>query len=713
MYFQRFVLFISLTLLFGSCNQGTATADFLSVSIYILPFILVLVFFNLSELYRAHKRARVKTRFFTFKRFRTAIVAFSMILFTSIVVFLLPDNSPSTPAELTHYGQLTKTPELELEGLRLQHFESPEDPLITYHYFKKVVELDEDFINTNSLIGEYKSKPGHYFELACLNTLKLDFDKAQFYVFTLNEDKPVVCYLKGQVALYNRDSANFVNYLIKEIENEGLKTEAYPLLAGYFLTTNQPDLLYDLVKSDTYLNYLPNHLAGSVYFQHGDIIRYVSSIFLHLYHKLNSYSFIGAFIILFAYTTFLRELDLFNKEKWGWVILLVGFGVISPFFVFPFSDFLSYSLGWLRGNTLLSEFLFFTVNVGLVEEFVKLFPFILLLLFTKKLKEPYDYMLYTSLVAFGFAFTENLIYFTDQGTGIIQVRGMLSVIGHAMFTSTVGYLLAFSRFKKPLAPPAVLIVLGLILAALLHGTYNFLIGSQSGILLLKVAFFAYFLALVHMWSIMLNNCINNSSHFNFSDLPKLKDFHFKATVVLLSIIITEYLLTSISIGKTYAFESLVNFFYPGLYLVLFLSNTLGRFDFFKNYWESVVPPYRELLFPRTANTNEYVGKQICITPNETNKLAHLGELKGTIVERKIYRNSTNWFVVHLLNPLPIREVYPSLLFIEFGASGVSLEDELNSECEIYVVPDSIDYKKIKIAGTLLRAGEAKLNLLIT
>ncbi len=119
-----------------------------------------------------------------------------------------------------------------------------------------------------------------------------------------------------------------------------------------------------------------------------------------------------------------------------------------------------------------------------------------------------------------------------------------------------------------------------------------------------------------------------------------------------------------------------------------------------------------MLFPRTANTNEYVGKQIRITPTETNKLVHLGDLKGTIVERKIYRRSTNWFVVQLLNPLPIREVYPSLLFIEFGASGVSLDDELNSSCEIYVVPETIDYKKIKITGSLLRAGEAKLNLLV-
>ncbi len=574
MIFRRIILFLLLTLVTVSCSPRHDTFDFLSVSLYILPFILALVLFNLSELYRAHKRARVKTRFFTFKRFRTIIVAIGMIFITSVVVFFLPDNSPSTPAELTKYGKLTKAPELELEGLRLQHYENPNDPIITYHYFKKVVELDENFIHTNSLIGENKSTPGNYFELACLNTLKLDFDKASFYVLTLDEQQPVVCYLKGQVALYHGDSANFVSYLIKEIENDGLKKEAYPLLAGYFLNNNQQGLLYDLVKSDTYLNYLPNHLAGSVYFQHGDIVRYISSIFLHLYHKLNIYSFIGAFIILIAYTFFLRELDLFNKEKWSWVILLVGYGVISPFFVFPFSDFLSYGLGWQRGDTLVSEFLFFTLNVGLVEEYVKLFPFIILLFFTKKLKEPYDYMLFTSLVAFGFAFTENLIYFTDQGIGIMQIRGMLSVIGHAVFTSTVGYLLAFSRFKRRLAPPAVLVMLGLVIAALLHGTFNFLIGSQSGVLFLKVAFFLYFLALVHMWSIMLNNCINNSSYFNFSALPKLKDFHFKATIVLLSIIITEYLLTSISIGKTYAFESLLSFFYPGLYLVLFLSNTL-------------------------------------------------------------------------------------------------------------------------------------------
>lgn len=712
MRIQKIGLILFVTLSTSSCKPSTNSVDFFHVSKYVLPFVIALVVFHLSEMYNRHKKARVKSSFFTFKRFRTIITVFLMTVAASVVVILLPDKKPSTPLELIDYAKKIKEPQLELEGLRLNHFENPTDPISTFDYFKKLTELDDDtYTHTNRLITEYKALEGHYFELACLNALKLDFDKAAFYSITLNEHQPVVCFIKSQIALYNSDSIAFINYLIQEIEFDGLKKEAYPLLADYFQQTHNDELLYSLVKSDPTLLYLSNQLAGRVYFQHGDIIRYASTVILYIYRKLNVYSFFGALIILIAYTIFLRELDLFNKEKWTWVIIMVTYGMISPFFVFPFSEFLNHSLHWQVKGNLLSEFIFYTFNVGLVEEYVKLFPFIIFLMFTKKLKEPYDYMLYTALVALGFAFTENLIYFTDQGVGIMQIRGMLSVIGHAMFTSSVGYLLAFSRFKKRLAPTWILLVIGLALAALLHGIFNFLIGSHSGILILKVIFFFYFLALVHMWSIMLNNCMNNSSFFSFKALPQLKNFHFKATVVLVSIILTEFILTTISVGKEYAVNGLLQFVYPGLYLTLFLSNTLGRFDFFKNYWENISPPFRELIFPRTANTNEYVGKKISITPTETNKMKDLGIHHGVITDRKIYNNSTHWFIVKLTEALPVEDVNQQLVLIEFGASGASLEEELNSECDIYLIPKGTDYLKIKIKGLLLYVGEAQLNIL--
>lgn len=680
--------------------------EFKDTSTYALPIVLIILGLNFKPKYQRYLKAKNKSTFFSLKHARTSLTAISLLIASVIITSIIPDTSPQSPREKVIYGQRIGDTAIELEGLKSLK-EQNNDYVLTFNYYKKLIEIQKENDSTKTVIEQLKSSPGNYFDLACIYSLLYEFEKAAFYVIPLNEEEPVVCYLKGQVALYNSDSIGFVNFLIQEVENSGLKKLTYPVLAEYFKSTHQNDLLYDLVKSDTFMDYLDFRLVGSVYYTHGDVYRYAFSTVMHIINHLSIFSFLGALIILIAYTVFLRQIDLFNRESWVWVIIMISYGVISPFFVFPFSNFLEYNVGFTPEDSVIGRFLFYTLRVGLIEEYVKLFPFILFLLFTKKMKEPYDYMFYTALSALGFAFTENIIYFTEHGTAIIQSRGFLSVIGHAVFTSTVGYIMAYSRFKKRFGHPFFVFIIALLIAALLHGLFDFFL---TPIPLGIVLFFLYFLILIHVWSVMLNNCMNNSSYFDYAKLPQLKNFQYYATIALLLIITTQYFLTIFYVGKTYAFGMFLGAFYPGLYMLVFLSNTLGRFDFFKNYWEPLMPHLREILIPRTANTNEYVGKHITILAPENSPLYELGNIRGTIVERKIYDSDPNWYMVQTTQALPFSDLHTQLLLISIGDEDISLEDENDNQCQVYGLPSSIDYSKINIQGDFLKAGSCIINL---
>ena len=118
------------------------------------------------------------------------------------------------------------------------------------------------------------------------------------------------------------------------------------------------------------------------------------------------------------------------------------------------------------------------VSAPLVEESAK--GLCLLLLFFFKRKEfdgIVDGVVYATMVALGFAMTENIQYYgaalkSDAAGAIFILRGMLSPYSHPLFTSMTGIGLGWAAqsdrwYVKLLAPP-----LGLLAAMTLHATWN-------------------------------------------------------------------------------------------------------------------------------------------------------------------------------------------------------------------------------------------------
>lgn len=116
------------------------------------------------------------------------------------------------------------------------------------------------------------------------------------------------------------------------------------------------------------------------------------------------------------------------------------------------------------------------LSAPLVEESTKGLCLLFLFLFKRKEFDGIvDGVVYATMVALGFAMTENVQYYGSAGQAagaIFVLRGMLSPYSHPLFTSMTGIGLGWAAqsdrwYVKLLAPP-----LGLLCAMALHATWN-------------------------------------------------------------------------------------------------------------------------------------------------------------------------------------------------------------------------------------------------
>jgi len=108
--------------------------------------------------------------------------------------------------------------------------------------------------------------------------------------------------------------------------------------------------------------------------------------------------------------------------------------------------------------------------VAIIEEFSK---YIIVRYFAqpnKEFNEPFDGIIYAVMVSMGFAATENIMYVMEGGYQIALLRAFTAVPAHATFAVLMGYFMGKAKFAKQ---PSKYNLLGLFLAVLFHGAYDF------------------------------------------------------------------------------------------------------------------------------------------------------------------------------------------------------------------------------------------------
>ena len=112
--------------------------------------------------------------------------------------------------------------------------------------------------------------------------------------------------------------------------------------------------------------------------------------------------------------------------------------------------------------------------VGILEELLKFLPFILVVVRFKAFDEEIDGMIYASVIALGFASYENFHYL-PMLNGFTQVgRAIASPLTHTIFSSLWGHLVGTAIFfKRPRRKIRNAAIIGILIASMLHGFFDF------------------------------------------------------------------------------------------------------------------------------------------------------------------------------------------------------------------------------------------------
>lgn len=133
--------------------------------------------------------------------------------------------------------------------------------------------------------------------------------------------------------------------------------------------------------------------------------------------------------------------------------------------------------------------------IGPLEELSKLIAVWLAIYRRPDFREPLDGIIYAGTAAVGFASVENIIYFVHLGPGIMVSRVLFATPAHVMFSAMWGYSMGLARFRREGELKTILG--GFVLAAFLHGSYNFLVAFNP-----KAAVFSLIPLLVFMGWLM-------------------------------------------------------------------------------------------------------------------------------------------------------------------------------------------------------------------
>lgn len=114
--------------------------------------------------------------------------------------------------------------------------------------------------------------------------------------------------------------------------------------------------------------------------------------------------------------------------------------------------------------------------IGPIEELAKMLPFLIVVIRFRAFDEPMDGLIYASFIGLGYAAAENVGYLDYLTPVEAAARGFAGPVVHILFASIWAYWISRARLAHAsIAGPA---LAGFVLAALLHGMYDFLVLLQ-------------------------------------------------------------------------------------------------------------------------------------------------------------------------------------------------------------------------------------------
>lgn len=643
--------------------------------IYIILFFLLMGFINyLIQKFRKDKK--YNRRFYDFEE-NTSVVFMVLIM---IITFILVNSFTADPvftdpARQITYGQKTVQPWLESSAYSRLAAANPKNTDLQFSYISSHFDENQYMCpdpreynrETTALYNFYTSLTASddsaladagqlglaiYYYFRHDHTLSLD------HLQKVHNDrlKYLNTYLGIQTYYYG-EPRKAKQYFAKEIALHGDLKGAYYHLSGILDYEKDYSALVPLAYNNAVKQYIPYEFKQRAYVTHFDLYNYFRLLFSQITARGNFIGFIGALLILLIWTFYLKKVNVYQKGKWLSVLFTIALSAVCVLPVWLIYDLYKYDLHFDLNGNVLNDFLYCVFGIGVLEEFIKLLPFLILLRFTRLIREPIDYIMYASLAALGFAFIENFNYFDSGSINIIHSRALTSSIAHMIFSSVAAYGLILARFRYKKNT----LLLGLLfffIAALAHGFYDFWLVNTyvSGYFIFT---FISLLVGILVYASIINNALNHSltsaDNLNINTAKLASDL----AAGLIAVFLFEYIAMTFIYGPTIGNREFISSTLTGGYMILFSSIRLSNIDIIPGEWAPIeffsgFLPTQVIYGDKKPNFNSLVGKQISIKLfRKKTILESLLPLEGEIVKREQISGFSGWFLVKLKKPMPV------------------------------------------------------------
>jgi RsiW-degrading membrane proteinase PrsW (M82 family) len=631
-----------------------------------------------------------------------------------LVNFILPEPNPSKPEAKVAFGVKYNLPKLAASGYQELMEQEPDNP---DHYVGLIRQnkTESEELNRLSILFARQARQSRQTSIANANHLAAGLCQAFLgnhfqAIFHYNKVSDVelryLNYAFGMSYMGLRRYSKAKVYLEHELKipggyYRGASQELFRVLS----ITQDDEGKHQLIKTAQTCRYLSPEDLRSTAFAHGEGWLYLTAIFKMLLHHFNMTGFLAAMGVMLVWLVFLLKLDIFDPEKIQQVLLILGLGMVMSFGVFVMADIRQLLLN--MGDAAHGDnYFYWVLDVGAVEEFVKIVPLIGLMLFTKWLDEPFDYILYASVSALGFAFIENGLYYDGIQLNIIHARAMTAVVGHMFHTSIIAYGIVLCKYRFTKVPLWGGIGIAFVIASLSHGLYDFLLGKGMYLDALDKevypAFVLFFLLIILLWTHFINNSLNQSPFFDYKHRFRPYKLMYYLVIALTAVLVFEYLTVGMHYGPTIANLSLLKASINGSFMILVLALGLSRIELKKGEWRGLrwqhVLPYsrtEEGRIRRSADRKDIIDSQVQLSAYAFNPQmkTHLAEPQTASIIRQLSLSlpgekgkDTKWYLAHTEMPMSWEQGLSDQFLIKFKS-----KDEFNRKGEtlalLLAIPD--------------------------
>jgi len=435
-------------------------------------------------------------------------------------------------------------------------------------------QLEEEFLSKSNTVHQLSKI---YADYKC-NSTNLDLDVLNSFSNSIHG----LNFLKGVYYQSKDDWEQAVNYYEQEMENSPHFSLPYKNMM-WALNEYDWERLDEFMLNNVFNDYIPDYIKNDYYFQHGHWFSYFTNLYANATFSNSWGVLIAAFIVSFIWIYYMRLMDFYNREKWGHVLFVFLLGGLFTNLCLPLYDFARIVLDFRINGEAFNDFMYCTLVIGGSEELVKFLPWFLFGYFSGKLREPFDYILYASVSALGFAFVENFIYLENYGN--ITIRAMVTSVAHMFDAVIIAYAFVIARYRLPKKSPykAVVITLGFLLAILAHGFYDFWLISNS---VADYSFITmiFFVISLHIWFFFKNNAMNHSPFFHGNEQFNVglqKDTVYLSMIIALML---QYVLLSMDFGSSTLGHHFFDEIIFTIIFMIYFNLQLNKFKIAKNVW---------------------------------------------------------------------------------------------------------------------------------